>query len=79
MPSTALPPREYGPHDRAAHAGRTVKGTLGSYPKHGRPGRYGPFREFEIPIPDPHLKQIEAINDAAHRAGQLARRQAAGE
>lgn len=71
------PPREYGPHDEAAHADRTVTATFGSYP--GRPGnRYrqdGPYREETLPIPKVIAQQIRSINTVAYERGQRARRE----
>lgn len=63
-------PREYGQHDpRSAPSMMNV--TLGSYPRSSNAGKYGPYREFTAPVPEPIQRQMAARNALAHEAGRV--------
>lgn len=66
-------PREYGQHHEP-ESPPLMRVTLGSFPRSKNYRAFGPFREFDAPVPGSLLRQRAGINTRAHELGQQARR-----
>lgn len=66
----ACQPREYGQHD-ARSVPAMVNVTLGAYPRSPNHRKFGPFREFTVPVPEAIRAQIATRNAVAHEAGRV--------
>lgn len=55
----------YGPEDPGRHADRRIRITLGSLSIGGRPPRYGPLRELDVPLDPATVRQLAGLSRIA--------------